>query len=153
MEVSGLLATSEHIEILDKVDDVIYKIIHSEVMDEYIRASNHLENDREAQQLINQFNDVKELYEDVERFGRYHPDYSDIMRKVRSTKRKMDLNETVATFKKAERNIQSFLDEISETIAHSVSDKIIVPKDNLLSDNLCATGGCGSGGSCNCQVS
>lgn len=153
MEVSRLLATSEHIEILDKVDHVIEMIIHSDVMVAYVEASNKLEKDEEAQRLIYQFNDVKELYEDVERFGRYHPDYSEIMRKVRATKRKMDLNETVATFKKAERDIQAFLDEISETIAHSVSDKIIVPKDDLLSDSVCSTGGCGSGGSCNCQVS
>lgn len=152
MEVSGLLTTSEHIVILDKVDVLVEKIIASEVMQNYIKANERLKNDAEAQRLIREFNEVKELYEDVERFGRYHPDYNEIMRKVRATKRKMDLNDAVASFKKAERHLQSFLDTISETIAHSVSDKIIVPKDGLV-DSSCTTGGCGSGGTCSCQVS
>src|SRR5690625_3310963 len=97
---------------------------------------------------------MKDQYEDVQRFGRYHPDYQEIMKNIRSSKRKMDMNEFVAAFKVAERNLQRFLDEISEYIARSVSDTIMVPKEDLaLSDSGCSSGSCGSGGTCGCQAS
>src|SRR5699024_7336350 len=84
----------------------------------------------------------------------YHPDYREIMTNVRSTKRKMDMNRYVASFKLAERNLQRFLDEISECIAHSVSEQVMVPKDDIaLTDSGCYSGGCGAGGSCGCKVS
>lgn len=154
MGVRKMIATLEYIDILDKTDVVSRMIIASDVMNEYKNAYDTLQNDQEAQQLIRAFNRMKEHYEDVQRFGRYHPDYNEIMKNVRSTKRKMDMNPYVAAFKIAERNLQTFLDEISEQIAHSVSEHIIVPKDGLaLTESGCSSGGCGSGGSCGCQAS
>lgn len=144
----------EYIDMLDKADELSQLILHSEVMNEYRLACDALENDGEAQSLIQAFSYIKDHYEDVQRFGHYHPDYREIMKNVRSTKRKMDMNPFVAKYKLAERNLQRFLDEISECIAHSVSEKVMVPKDNLaLSDGGCSTGGCGTGGGCGCQAS
>ncbi|MEI3611007.1 YlbF family regulator [Pseudogracilibacillus sp. SO30301A] len=149
-----MIATLEYIDILEKTEGLSKMIIASDIMNEYQNAYDTLQNDKEAQQLIRAFNRMKEHYEDVQRFGRYHPDYNEIMKNVRSAKRKMDMNSSVAAFKIAERNLQSFLDEISEQIAHSVSEHIIVPKDGLaLTDSGCSSGGCGSGGSCGCQAS
>jgi len=149
-----LIATIEYVEILDQTDRVTKMILQSEVMEQYNRAIITLHNDAEAQRLIKAFDDIKEHYEDVQRFGRYHPDFNEIMKNVRSTKRKMDMNESVAAFKVAERKLQRFLDEISDHIAKSVSEHIMVPKDGLaLTDSGCSTGGCGSGGSCGCQAS
>jgi len=149
-----MIATLEYVDILDRTDSVGQLIIESEVMKQYESACATLQNDSEAQRLIDDFNHIKEDYEEVQRFGRYHPDYSEIMKTVRSAKRKMDMNESVAAFKIAERNLQRLLDEISEIIAHSVSEEILVPKEGLaLTDSGCSTGGCGSGGSCGCQAS
>ncbi|HLR80316.1 MAG TPA: YlbF family regulator [Bacillota bacterium] len=147
-----MIATLEHVEILDQSEFLGRMIIQSDVMEAYQAAHKNLRADREAQKLIHAFIEIKKHYEDVQRFGRYHPDYREIMKKVRLTKRKMDMNEKVALFKVAERNLQKLLDEISEYIAHSVSEQIMVPKDGLaLSDGGC---GCGSGsGGCGCQVS
>lgn len=154
MGVRKMIATLEYIDILEKTEGLSKMIIASDIMNEYQNAYDTLQNDKEAQQLIRAFNRMKEHYEDVQRFGRYHPDYNEIMKNVRSAKRKMDMNSSVAAFKIAERNLQSFLDEISEQIAHSVSEHIIVPKDGLaLTDSGCSSGGCGSGGSCGCQAS
>jgi len=154
MGVYNVIATLEYVEVLDQTDILIRKILNSEIMDEYRQALHILQNDSEAQRLIKAFNHIKEHYEDIQRFGRYHPDYNEIMRNVRSSKRKMDMNDSVAAFKLAERKLQQFLDEISEYIATSVSEHIIVPKDGLaLKDSGCSTGGCGSGESCGCQAS
>ncbi|MDY0396280.1 YlbF family regulator [Virgibacillus halophilus] len=94
------------------------------------------------------FNHIKEEYEEVQRFGRYHPDYNEIMKAVRTNKREMDMNDKVAAYKVAERNVQNLLDEVSEYIALSISDQIKVPKDGAA-----LTDGCGGGGSCGCKAS
>jgi len=64
------------------------------------------------------------------------------------------MDTSVSAFKIEERKFQRFLDDISECIAKSVSENIMVPKDGLaLSDSGCSSGGCGSGGSCSCKAS
>lgn len=143
-----MIATLEYVEILDRSELLGQMIIQSDVMEEYMKAKLAMENNKEAQQLIKKFSEMKNHYEDVQRFGKYHPDYSKIMKEVRAAKRKMDMNEKVAAFKLAERNLQRLLDEISECIAYSVSKQIKVPKEGAaLTDSGC---GCGSGGACGC---
>ncbi|HLR01911.1 MAG TPA: YlbF family regulator [Virgibacillus sp.] len=144
-----MIATLEYSDILDMSEELSNMILQSDVMKNYEAARKTLQNDEEAQTLITAFNDIKEHYEDVQRFGRYHPDYNEIMKNVRSTKRKMDMNDKVAKYKIAERDIQRLLDEISGCIALSVSDQIKAPIDGAaLTDH-----GCGSGGACGCSVS
>ncbi|MEN2766561.1 YlbF family regulator [Ornithinibacillus xuwenensis] len=146
-----MIATLEYVDILDRSEMLGRMVLNSEVFEAYQEAKLALDNDSEAQQLINDFNAVKDQYEDVQRFGRYHPDYSEIMKLVRTRKREMDLNDKVAAYKIAERKFQAMLDEISQYIAFSVSDKIKVPKDGgALTDSGC---GCGSGGGCGCKAS
>lgn len=143
-----MIATMEIVDMIDKSEQLGGMIQNSEVMEEYHIAKNEMESDPEAQELIRVFTAIKEQYEDVQRFGRYHPDYNQIMKDIRASKREMDMNEKVSSYKIAERNLQGFLEEISEIIALSVSDNIKVPKDGAaLSDSGC---GCGSGGGCGC---
>ncbi|GIO22320.1 YlbF family regulator [Oceanobacillus sp. J11TS1] len=143
-----MIATMEYVDILDESELVAKMVLQSDVMEEYQAARKMLEEDEVAQRLIRAFADVKEHYEDVQRFGRYHPDYYDIMKQVRSKKRDMDMNDKVAAFKVAERNLQNLLDQISQYVAESVSEQIKAPKDGAaLTDSGC---GCGSGGACGC---
>lgn len=150
-----MVGTLELANVLDHSEQLGKMILQSDVMKEYNETRLELKNDEQAQQLITAFTNIKIHYDDVQRFGRYHPDYNEIMKKVRSTKREMDMNEKVAKFKVAERNLQRFLDSISEVVARSVSEQIKVPKDGAaLTDAGCSSsGGCGSGGSCSCQAS
>lgn len=60
----------------------------------------------------------------------------------------MDMNDKVAKFKIAERNLQKLLDEISQFVAQSVSAQIKAPQDGAaLTDS-----GCGHGGACGCSL-
>src|SRR5690625_7692838 len=104
----------EIVDLLDRTDSFSELILQSKIVHEYIEARERMNNDPTAQRLIKEFNDMKVLYEEVERFGRYHPDYNKIMKNIRAKKRDMDMNEYVATFKVAERNVQRLLDDISE---------------------------------------
>src|SRR5690625_6904526 len=135
-----MIATLEYVDVLDKSEHLGEMIIQSDVMKAYEHSRKELANDLESQRLITAFTNIKIHYDDVQRFGRYHPDYNEIMKNVRSTKREMDMNEKVANFKVAERNLQRFLDSISEIVAKSVSDNIKVPKDGAaLTDTGCSS--------------
>ena len=143
-----MIASMEYVSILDFTDELGQMVLHSDVMEDYHQKKLTLEQDEEAQRLIKAFLNIKDHYDDIQRFGKYHPDYQSIMKDVRQTKRAMDMHDAVAEFKIAERNLQNLLDEISEYIAGSVSLEIKVPKEGAaLSDSGC---GCGSGGSCGC---
>ncbi|WP_243289992.1 YlbF family regulator [Bacillus sp. FJAT-47783] len=145
--------STESIVLLDQADMLAKMILRSEIAEHYRRSLYKLEQDKEAQRIIEQFKKTKDLYEDVMRFGKYHPDYKVISKNMREIKRELDLNERVAEFKKAERGLQQLLDEISMYIGRSVSEHIKVPTGNPYFDATPCGSGCGSGGSCGCKAS
>ncbi|HEC2204643.1 TPA: YlbF family regulator, partial [Staphylococcus delphini] len=66
-------------QILDQTDDLADQIRHSELFDAYQKTKQALVEDREAQRLYGQFLKSKINYDEVQRFGRYHPDYQEVM--------------------------------------------------------------------------
>ena len=147
-----MLATLERIEILDESDQLANMILQSDIADEYHRALYKLKHDKVAQKMISKFMTLKDKYEEVQRFGKYHPDYRTVTLETRAFKRDLDQYETIAAFKRAEGNIQSLLDEISVQLGAAVSEQIKVPTGNPFFDSLSACGGgCSSGGSCGCS--
>lgn len=96
---------------------------------------------------------MKEHYEDVQRFGKYHPDYHTIMKKIREQKRALDLDDRIAALKLAENDVQDLLDEVSLIIGRSVSEAVKVPVSNPFFNSGSSCGaGCGTGGSCSCSA-
>ncbi|MCM2674845.1 YlbF family regulator [Alkalicoccobacillus plakortidis] len=145
-----MLATISEMELLTETEGLTDMIIHSETFDEYIQARDELRASTEAQKLINDFNQMKDMHEEVQRFGKYHPDYERVSKEIRQLKRSMDKHELVKAFKDAEKELEFLLNEISGLIAHSVSETIKVPTGNPFFDNMSCSGGCGSGGGCSC---
>ncbi|RSK26914.1 YlbF family regulator [Bacillus sp. HMF5848] len=148
-----MIATLEKVQILDEADGLAKMILSSDVADHYRHCLYILKHDKNAQSFISQFMKAKDQFEDVQRFGRYHPDYKKLSSQVRQLKRELDLLESVANFKKAENQLQHLLDEISVLIGHSVSKQIKVATGNPFFDtgSNCGTGGCGTGGKCGCS--
>ncbi|WP_453997164.1 YlbF family regulator [Bacillus nitroreducens] len=147
-----MIATTERVEILDEARNLSLMILQSELAEEYRSCLYTLQKDREAQKLIAEFQVMKEKYEEVQRFGRYHPDFRTVSKETRELKRKLDLHETIADFKKAEDNLQGVLDEISVILGGAVSKHIKVPTGNPYFDSMSSCGGgCGSGGACGCK--
>ncbi|WP_077309806.1 YlbF family regulator [Terribacillus halophilus] len=143
-----MFATVEFVELLERSENLGRMIRDSEVMAAYNSSQEALYQDSETKAKIDAFTAVKEQYEEVQRFGRYHPDYSSIMKEIRSKKREMDMDANVAAFKIAERNLQKLLDEISGTLAATVSETVKAPRSGAaMKDSGC---GCGSGGACGC---
>jgi cell fate (sporulation/competence/biofilm development) regulator YlbF (YheA/YmcA/DUF963 family) len=153
LEVSTVLATIERLEILDQTKDLANMVLQSDEAEEYRRFYYKLKNNTQSQIRISKFVKLKEQYEDVQRFGRYHPDYSRINKEVREAKREMDLDENVAGFRRAETALQSMLDEISIIVGQAVSEHIKVPSGNpFFETGSSCSGGCGSGGGCSCSA-
>ncbi|MGM9986629.1 MAG: YlbF family regulator [Bacillaceae bacterium] len=146
-----MFLSSERVEVLDRAEELAEIVTNSEAAFHYRQCYTALKKDAEAQQLIKEFIVAKESFEEVQRFGKYHPDYSAISKKTREIKRKIDLHETIANFKKAEKNVQKLLDEISSVIGHTVSSSIKVPTGNPFFDRGGCSGGCRTGGACGCS--
>ncbi|MGM9925254.1 MAG: YlbF family regulator [Bacillus sp. (in: firmicutes)] len=148
-----MLATLETVEILQSADELAQMIVDSEIGEQYLISLYKLQHDAEAQTKIKAFAEMKDRFEEVQRFGRYHPDYKYVNLETRNRKRELDLHPTVAAFKVAENKLQEVLDQISGIIARSVSQHIKTPAGNPFfeSESGCASGGCGSGGSCGCS--
>ncbi|MEC2074722.1 YlbF family regulator [Metabacillus fastidiosus] len=149
-----MFATLESMLILDEAEELANYVLQSEIADAYRKSLYNLKQDEIAQQIIAKFIKTKDLYEDVQRFGKYHPDYRKITADMRQIKRELDLQDSVVAFKKAENDVQSLLDEISVILGQAVSKNIKVPTGNPFFDSLSSCGGgCGSGGGCGCKVS
>src|SRR5690625_4497005 len=99
----------EYVDILDQTDLLAKMILQSELMIAYQHAYKTLSKDDDAKQLIQEFVHTKIDYENDQRFGRYHPEYSENRINVRRVKRKMDMNEKVDKFKIADRQLKNVI--------------------------------------------
>lgn len=153
MEVGKMIASIDITELLAETDHLARLIVNSEEAKQYRWCKEQLAKDKEAQRLIKRFKQYKEQYEEVERFGKYHPDYQRIKKEMREAKRELDLHESVHQFKKAERELENILNEVSKIVAYAVSDQIKVPTGNPFWDTIgCGGGGCGGRGCSSCGI-
>ncbi|WP_431029371.1 YlbF family regulator [Lysinibacillus sp. LZ02] len=149
-----MIMTTEWAFILDEADVLSAMILSSEQANNLRDAYQAVYDNSQLVEQIRTFSRLKEHYEDVQRFGKYHPDYHTIMKKIREQKRALDLNDAIAQLKIAENDYQDLLDEVSLIIGKSVSEAVKVPVSNpfFATGSGCSTAGCGSGGSCGCSV-
>lgn len=151
-----MLMTSDWVLVLDEVEQMNKMILSSEPLKALQQAHYAVYSDPELVSKIQAFAKTKELYEDVQRFGKYHPDYHHVMKTIRAQKRELDLDERIANLKLAENDYQDLLDEISVIIAQSISPAVKVPVSNPFfasgSSGGCSTGSCGTGGGCSCSA-
>ena len=85
------MITEETLSILDGIEDIADMIVQSEVYQAYQQAKDALENHDEAHLLYQAFLKSKDKYDDVMRFGKYHPDYKTIMMETRQRKRAYEM--------------------------------------------------------------
>lgn len=145
--------TSEWVMILDEVDQLNDLILNSDVHRQLVDATEAVYSNPSLVQKITEFNKTKDLYEDVQRFGKYHPDYTQIMKLIRTQKRELDMDETISALKVAENEFQDLLDEIGIIIGKTISEAVKVPVSNpfFQTDPGCG-GSCGTGGGCSCSA-
>ncbi|WKB34932.1 YlbF family regulator [Terrilactibacillus sp. S3-3] len=93
----------------------------------YLDCKEKVAKNEEAQDLVRRFMKVREKYDEVQRFGRYHPDYKAVITQMMEAKRDVDMNDLISSYKEAEDELQQLLNEVSLIFARSVSESIKVP--------------------------
>jgi len=147
-----MMMNEDWLSIIEYAEELTEIMLSSEVVDDYRMTYEAVYTDSSLVQSIREFAEMKERYEEVQRFGRYHPDYNIVMKSIRLQKRELDLNEQVAALRLAENEVQNLFDQVSTIIAKSVSDSVKVPAGNAFFSSSSCSGGCGSGGSCSCSA-
>ena len=142
--------TEETLSILDEIEDLSDMIVQSKVYFNYREAQKTLKQDDEAHLLYQAFLKSKERYDEVMRFGRYHPDYQNVMLDTRRRKRAYEMVPNVMEYKSKEVQLQNLIDEVLTNIALSVSENVKIEVGNpfFKTDSK----GCASGGTCNCRL-
>ncbi|MDP4096837.1 YlbF family regulator [Paenibacillus sp. P96] len=120
-------------------------INESAEVSDYLYWKQRVAENPEIAEWVRKLEAKKELFEETQRFGHFHPNYHVAKEEVEAVEVQMEQFEEVRRFKKAEKALDDLLHEMSETIAYSVSDSIKVPGNDPL-----PKGGCGSGGKCSC---
>ncbi|WP_088005791.1 YlbF family regulator [Indiicoccus explosivorum] len=148
-----MLMTSDWVRITEAGDELSGMILQSEQVVQYRHAYEAVYGDSGLAARITAFQRLKDQYEEVQRFGKYHPDYSRIMKQIRIDKRALDMDEKVAALRLAETELQDLLDEVSFMIGRAVSEAVKIPSGNpfFASASSCS-GGCGSGSACSCSA-
>lgn len=149
-----MIMTNEWATIMDQSDMLCTMVLSSEQFYQYLDAHRAVYTNSDLVREINHFTKLKDQYEEVQRFGKYHPDYSRVMKDIRVTKRNLDMVDEVATLKVAENELQDLLDEVSLLIGKSVSEGVKVPVSNPFFSSVGSScgSGCGTGGACSCSA-
>lgn len=138
--------------LLDKADELGSALLRSAEVAQYLFWKERAAQDEAAKAIIRKMAKVKERFEECERFGHFHPDYHAALDQVKAVEAEMAGVESIREFKKAEEALDKLLYDVSEVIAHAVSDSVKVPSNDPLpksGSGSCSTGGC-SGGCSSC---
>jgi cell fate (sporulation/competence/biofilm development) regulator YlbF (YheA/YmcA/DUF963 family) len=125
--------------------DIGDSILGSPEVQDYLYWKQAAETDGQVIALSKLLIKKKELWDECQRFGRFHPDYHSAKEAAEQIERQLDGLEVVHRFKLAEQQLDELLYKVSETIAHSVSDTIKVPSNNPVPSSGCG-GNCSSCG-------
>lgn len=140
------LKTVDMAELLTYAYELGDMINNSTAVSEYLYWKRRVDEDAEIQVFVRKLAAQKELFEETERFGHFHPNYHEAKDKVAEVEKELEQFEAVRNFKAAEKELDEILHQMSETIAFAVSETIKVPSN----DPNPVGGGCGSGGKCSC---
>ncbi|MFT8317235.1 MAG: YlbF family regulator [Sporolactobacillus sp.] len=146
-----MIATLESVTLFDQAEALASMITQSECYINYMKLRKLVSTRTQSQKLIQDFLLIKEKYDEVQRFGRYHPDYKKVIRQMMDAKRAIDMDSAISDYKQAEKELENLLHAVSQELAGSVSSSIMVPTGDPFFDRSCSTG-CGGGGSCKCHV-
>ncbi|WP_442603882.1 YlbF family regulator [Paenibacillus sp. KN14-4R] len=135
--------------ILMQAYDVGDMIKDSAELADYLYWKQALNTDPEVKELMKLFAKKKEMFEECERFGHFHPNYHEALEQVQQVQELLDQQETIRRYKEGEERLDDLLFSVSELIAHAVSDSIKVPSNKTQPSGS----GCASGGACSGKCS
>lgn len=144
------MITEETLTVLDEIEALSDKILESRLYQEYREAEQALADNDEAHLLYQAFLKSKDKYDEIMRFGKYHPDYQSVMLDTRKRKRAYEMLPVVMDHKQKEVALQELIDQVIMKIAYAVSENVKIEAGNPFFQK--DAGGCATGGSCSCSL-
>lgn len=114
----------------DQIDLIVSQLKKSAVFQAYLVAKHQLAHNQTAQAKVKALQEAKADYDQIKDYGQYAPDYRQVRRRAQKAQRVVALDPSVAVFRQCELDLQTVLDEISVTIANSISKDIMVATGN-----------------------
>lgn len=142
--MSNLIINDAFFQLEDQNQQLIQCIVTSQSYKNYLQTKKVMDACQDVAKLKNAFQQEKEKFEQIAAYGEYAPDYRQQQRKVRLSKRALDLNEKVASYRLAETDFQQLLDEIGQRLAQTISLEIKVDAGNPFfeTENRSCKGNC-----------
>lgn len=128
--MNKLIINDAFFQLEDQNQLLIQEILASQSYKNYLLKRTEMNTSPEVAKLKKTFQKEKDKFEQIASYGEYAPDYRQLQRSVRLSKRALDLNEKVAAFRLAETDLQQLLDEVGQRIAQTISAEIKVDAGN-----------------------
>ena len=109
--------------------DLVDEIKEQPTFKRLMELQQQLDENEQLQQLITAFQKTNIKYEEVRKYGKYHPDLKDVQKQFQQAKSNLYSHPLIVEYKQLEQQIQKQLDTISKTIATSISNKIKYPNE------------------------
>lgn len=116
-------------KILEKTYDLVSEIKGTKEYKRLLELDKLIKTDSTLVTLIESFNNVKSKYEEVSKYGKYHPDLKRVQLELAKKKEEVYTHHIIKEYKQLEKDLQKRLDHISKEIADSVSSKIKHPNE------------------------
>ncbi|MCD2255265.1 YlbF family regulator [Agrilactobacillus fermenti] len=126
----GLIYDEHMAAVEDSIDHLVEKLAQSKYVTHYQQKLAALQHDLQAQVLIDKFHSLQQRLSQVEPYGAYRPEVMTLKQTTLAAKRAMDLNQQVAAYKLAQRELETVIDTIAVVMANSVSKDIKVATQN-----------------------
>lgn len=113
-----------NVEILNKTYEVVEEIKNHPSYQFLIDSKKKMIEDKELQELIATFKKWNQKYEEVRKYGEYHPDLHRVQLQFSKAKEELFIHPMVLEYKKHEKVIEHILNQLSKDISKAVSAKI-----------------------------
>ncbi|WP_296124840.1 YlbF family regulator [uncultured Streptococcus sp.] len=121
-----LIINEELLAIDQAIDSLVLHFLGLPEVEVYRLKRQKFEGDRTLQQQLLEFQELRESYEEAQKYEDYRSDVRDLKRQVLRMKRQIDLNEVVIAYRQAELDLQEIMASLGQDIAQAVSDQIFI---------------------------
>ena len=121
-----LIINEELLAIDQAIDNLVLHFLRLPEVENYRLKQQRFKNARELQELLLEFQELKESYDKAKGYEAFRADVRDLKRQVLRMKRQIDLNEVVIAYRHAEFDLQTILANLGEEIAQAVSGQIFI---------------------------
>lgn len=121
-----LIINKELLAIDQAIDSLVLHFLRLPEVENYRLKRQKFENARELQELLLEFQELKESYDKAKEYEAFRPDVRDLKRQVLRMKRQIYLNEVVIGYRQAEFDLQIILASLGEEVAQAISNQIFI---------------------------